>query len=322
MTPAPALMMALSLATPFVTQSSDLGAPPGRLVDIGGHKVHVLCSGEGAPTVVLEAGASAFAIDWSLVQPEIARRNRVCSYDRLGYGWSETGSPETPARVVANLHATLVAIGERGPFVLVGASMGGIYARMYRLQYPDEVAAMVLVDPSHEDDLFTMFQGKGVTIGSLTAEEIRSTIPAGPAKLPRRFAQTGPPFDRLPPDLYRRRVALETQLIDSMPESVPHEIVLEVVEGQRAAFSTLQKLGASQEHPRDDGPLIVLTRGVRLSPEFRELHARLARSSTNSRHTVVEGAGHEIHLFEPTVVILAIQDVIGALTNKTRLPLR
>src|SRR5688500_19050012 len=75
MTPAPALMMALSLATPFVTQSSDIGPPPGRLVDIGGHKVHVLCSGEGAPTVVLEAGASAFAIDWSLVQPEIARRN-------------------------------------------------------------------------------------------------------------------------------------------------------------------------------------------------------------------------------------------------------
>ena len=237
--------------------------------------------------------------------------------------WMERGrKSETPARVVADLHAMLVAVGEKPPFVLVGASMGGIYVRMYHLQYPDDVAAMVLVDPSHEDDLFTMFAGKGVTIGSLTAEEIRSTIPPGPAKLPRRLAQTGPPFDRLPPDLYRRRVALETRLIDSMPESVPHETVLEVVEGQRSAFSTLQKLGASQKDALGDRPLVVLTRGVRSRPEFRELHARLARSSTNSRHTVVEGAGHEIHLFAPGAVILAIQDVTGALKNKTRLPQR
>jgi pimeloyl-ACP methyl ester carboxylesterase len=90
-----------------LAQQVDIGPAPGRLIDVGGRKLHFRCTGSGSPAVILEAGASAFAIDWSLVEPEIARTNRVCSYDRAGSGWSDPRvDVETPARVVLDLHAS------------------------------------------------------------------------------------------------------------------------------------------------------------------------------------------------------------------------
>src|SRR5207245_10646652 len=109
---------------------------------------------------------------------------------------------------------------------VVGAWVGGIYVRLYQAQYPDEVVGFVLVDPAHEDRLFLMFQGKPVTIASLTAEQRRSLIPPGPTKVPRRPPQTGAPFDRLPRQLYELRIQLDKQLIASIPESVPYEAVV------------------------------------------------------------------------------------------------
>lgn len=295
-------------------QTADVGPPPGTLVDIGGRKLHVNCMGTGAPSVILEAGAGAFAIDWALVQPEIARTNRVCSYDRAGSGWSDR-APEvsTPAAVVADLHAALGAIGVKPPYVMVGASIGGIYVRLYDLTYPGEVAGMVLVDPASEERLFTMLDGKGVTIASLTAEQLRSTVPAGAVVIPPRSPQTGAPFDKLPGDLYRTRVALETRLIVGTPGSVSHDTVLASSEGQRAAFAKLHAASAISEHPLGARPLVVLTRGVDSSKGLQDTHADLARLSSKSRHTVVEGSGHEIHLFQPAAVIRAIREVTGQL---------
>src|SRR5262245_22173179 len=142
-------------------QQPDIGPAPGRLVDVGGRKMHLLCSGQGSPTVVLEAGASAFAIDWTLVQQQVARTNRVCAYDRAGMGWSDASTPSTRRSVSADLHELLRAAGERAPFVLVGASLGGLYVRSYVAEYPDDVVGLVLVDPSSEDRLFTMVDGQG-----------------------------------------------------------------------------------------------------------------------------------------------------------------
>jgi pimeloyl-ACP methyl ester carboxylesterase len=315
-----ALSIALCAGTPLVAQPVEIGPPPGRLVDIGGRNLHLHCTGSGSPTVVLEAGASAFAIDWALVQTEIARTNRVCSYDRAGHGWSEPAKAvETPERVALDLHSVLQAAGEKPPYVMVGASMGGIYVRLYQVRYPDEVAGMVLVDPAHEDRLFAMFEGKGVTYASLTAEQLRSTIPPGPAKVSPRSPQTGAPFDRLPRELYELRVALDKRLIASVPSSVPYDVIVESAEGQRAAFAKLHEISTTQDHPLGDRPLVVLTRGADSDQQRTEVHARLARISTNSRHTVVAGSGHEIHLFQPSVVIQAIQAVLEAHRSKTRL---
>ncbi|HEY3130412.1 MAG TPA: alpha/beta hydrolase [Acidobacteriota bacterium] len=315
------LCLTLSMVPASFAQPGDIGPPPGKLVDVGGRKLHLLCTGAGAPTVVLEAGASAFAIDWSLVQPEIARTNRVCSYDRAGYGWSDPGGSGDPG-VAADLHSLLQVNGEHPPYVLVGASKGGLYVRLYHLQYPDEVAGMVLVDPAYEERLFTMFEGKPVTIASLTAEQLRSTIPQRAVKVPRRPPQTGAPFDRLPPALYEIRIELERRLIDAVPESVPYDAVVRSAEQERVTLAKLREMSMAQEHPIGDRPLIVLTRGMDSSQELKDAHARLARISTDSRHMVVANAGHEIHLFEPVAVIQAIQDVIAAAKNKTRLPAR
>lgn len=300
-------------------QPPDIGPPPGRLVDIGGRTLHLLCSGSGSPTVVLEAGASSFAIDWTLVQREVARSTRVCSYDRIGFGWSDPATPGSPSTVSKDLHALLQKAGEKPPYVLVGASLGGLHVRTYTADYPEQVAGMVLVDPAAETRLFAMFQGEAVTIASLSAEQLRSTIPPGWVRLPPRSPQTGNPFDRLPPDLYATRIKLDQRLIASFPDSVSYEMRLAAVERDRARLARLLALSQTTQHPLGARPLVVLTRGIEWNQGVHDTHAGLARLSTSSRHTRVEGAGHEIHLFAPAAVITAITDVVGAVRGGGKL---
>src|SRR5688572_4575036 len=110
------------VAVALNAQQPDLPPAPGRLIDVGGRRLHMICSGEGSPTVVLEAGASSFAIDWTLVQRDIARMARVCSYDRAGMGWSDALPASESAKDGQDLNRLLTAAGERPPYVLVGAS--------------------------------------------------------------------------------------------------------------------------------------------------------------------------------------------------------
>ena len=130
--------------------------PPGRLVDVGGYRLHIACFGErrpGTPTVVLEDGSAGVgSIDWRPVQALVAPATRVCAYDRAGFGWSDPGpAPRTAGRVTAELHTLLRGAGEEGPYVLAGHSLGGYFNRVYASAHPGEVAGMVLVDASHED---------------------------------------------------------------------------------------------------------------------------------------------------------------------------
>ncbi|MDF2629618.1 MAG: uncharacterized protein K0R39_3449 [Symbiobacteriaceae bacterium] len=122
--------------------------PPGRLVDMGGYRLHILCEGIGGPTVVLEAGLGGSSLDWSLVAPALTREARVCTYDRAGYGWSEPGpAPRTGARGAEELHTLLIRAGEPGPYILAAQGLGGVYARAFAAAYPRETAGLVLVDP-------------------------------------------------------------------------------------------------------------------------------------------------------------------------------
>jgi len=314
------LLMGL-LARAASAQATPLPSAPGRLIDVGGRKLHVLCSGEGQPTIVLEAGASSFAIDWTLVQREVARGNRTCSYDRAGMGWSDPTTPANRASSAHDLHTLLERAGEKGPFVLVGASRGGLLVRDYLRLYSEHVAGFVFVDPSTEDRLFTMLNGQGVAIAELTAEQLATTFPTRTIPIPRRRPQQGAPFDKLPPDLYQLRIQLDEQLIASLPDSVAPDVVAAGQESERALLAGL--LATRREpNPLGSRPTVVLTRGDERNDGREAAHAALARLSTNSRHSVIAGAGHEIHLFEPSAVVTAIADVVRAVREKSLLRAR
>src|SRR3990172_2738206 len=125
---------------------------PGKLVDVGGYRLHINCQGQGSPTVVIEAGAADCSLSWGQVQREVARFTRVCTYDRAGLGWSERSpQPRTAHNLVEDLHTLLARSGVEPPYVLVGHSLGGLFVRLYAHEHPDQVAGMVLVDAVHEE---------------------------------------------------------------------------------------------------------------------------------------------------------------------------
>jgi pimeloyl-ACP methyl ester carboxylesterase len=127
--------------------------PPGRLIDIGGFRLHLNCAGQGSPAVVLDAALGASSISWSLVQPALAGVAQVCSYDRAGFGWSDPGPmPRTAGRIAAELRRLLERAGVVPPFVLVGHSYGGLVMRVFASRYWQDTAALVLVDPAHPED--------------------------------------------------------------------------------------------------------------------------------------------------------------------------
>src|SRR6185437_1161890 len=105
---------------------------PGKLVDVGGYKLHINCTGTGNPTVILDAGLGGTSLDWSKIQPAVTHFTRVCSYDRAGYGWSESGPGlRTSQQIVKELHLLLAHAQINGPYVLVGHSAGGLNMRLY-----------------------------------------------------------------------------------------------------------------------------------------------------------------------------------------------
>jgi pimeloyl-ACP methyl ester carboxylesterase len=127
---------------------------PGRLVDVGGYRLHIQCSGSqsaGQPTVILESGLGAPGMMWTLVQSDLAKHRRVCSYDRAGYGWSDPGpEPRTARHFASELHSLLQNAGEKPPYLLVAHSLGSLITRVYTADYPGEVVGLLFIDPRHE----------------------------------------------------------------------------------------------------------------------------------------------------------------------------
>lgn len=297
--------------------------PLGVLVDLGGHRLHVNCTGKGAPTVVIENGLGDFSFDWALVQSRVSDFTRVCSYDRAGYAWSEPGpKPRTFAQLNLELHDALAKLGERGPFILVGHSYGGPVVRNFALTYRADVAGIVLVDSAFEGQRVGIggkatirlgTNANGASIPTPREEMKQSDRPAVPAPAPGAASQLDPMYNVLPPDL--RTLQLWAQ---SRPE-------LEDAENSQREWSEeyfAKWLASPQTGTLGAIPLLVLTRAeggyrdgqadvpaVQLEKERKQGQAMLVALSTNGRQILVH-SGHNMALEAPEEVAAAIREAV------------
>ncbi|MBE0703737.1 MAG: alpha/beta fold hydrolase [Afipia sp.] len=164
-----------------VSEAADIQAypPPGQMVDVGGYRLHINCMGTGSPTVIIDAGLGAWSLEWSWVQPEVAKTTRFCTYDRAGMGYSEAGPlPRNAEQFATELHMLLERANIAGPYVMVGHSLGGLPVRIFVHNYPTEVAGVVLIEsmsprqmtqPPAEIESQTPSQSSGVSLPFLVA---------------------------------------------------------------------------------------------------------------------------------------------------------
>ncbi|HEU5336413.1 MAG TPA: alpha/beta hydrolase [Terriglobales bacterium] len=303
-------------------------APIGRLVDIGGRKLNIHCTGAGTPTVIVENGGAAFSFDWALVQPQVSRFTRICTYDRAGYAWSDVG-PEFDSFNQADhdLYLLLTKAGVPGPFVLVGHSFGGLLVRFYQARHPANVVGMVLVDSSHEES--PQHVGlKVVRIPELTANQFKALIDGAKAKRP-----NNPEPDLVPTTIYPPYDKLPAQLQNIHLWALRKVLPLVKSWGLNLQFdlSRLHEMRLRSPHPLGTMPLAVLTAtefDVTAAPgmtseQAKQDHLRLqndlAQLSTNSQHVMVPDSSHEIYLYQPAIVIRSISAVVNAARKHSRL---
>ena len=302
---------------------------PGRLIDLGGYRLHLWCTGTvapGRPTVVLSAGGGDFAADWSLVQRPLSDSARVCSYDRPGYGWSDPGPESRTFRQEASeLHTALQKAGERAPLVLVGHSLGAFVVREFANTYRAEVAGMVLVGPTNENGKL-VFRGQFVLMRTLASDRPVPPVhsfaesPPPPATgvdadscraRAERTARIVRPYDQLRAQAQRYRIwALQHPACGSGGDDYFAE--------QMAAY---YNRWSTDPHPLGDLPLIVVlgTRDRSPPPGLSEadwksdsMRIDLSRLSRRGRMVTDSLSGHHVQLDNPTLVVTLIREVLRA----------
>jgi len=255
---------------------------PGQLIDVGGHSLHLSCTGSGSPTVVLQPGGGEMSSNLGWITPAVARDTRVCVYDRAGRGWSEPAdTPQDGNQMATDLHTLLQRGHVPGPYVLAGHSFGGLYVLAYAARYPDDVVGMVLVDS---------------TAPKASAKpRAASPAAAGSYDLLGRFSALVSTSARL--GLGR----LESQFeADSLPPRSRDEVRANIatVGDLRSTIDEYVQANTSMEQAADlrdfaDKPLVVLTAGSGSDAAHLASQNDLATLSTNSVHRVIGGASHE-----------------------------
>ena len=305
--------------------------PPGQMEDVGGFRMHIHCQGDPAsgPAVVLDSAQAEPAQAWASVQPAVAEFARVCSFDRAGLGWSESSpNPRTLTNYVEEQRTLLARAGVEPPYVLVGHSAGGLYARIYAHEYPDEVAGMVLVDAAHEDldvrppESLNKTNKRMMTLVGCAFPIFQTVSSIGLfALFPDAVGRVWPsPVPEGTRGAYQAMAASDGSWFGTMWKEAT------------AMWGNLAAARAMQLSSLGDMPLVVLSRGLTqmstgpgISAEavegYRvandEMQAELAALSTGGKHVIAEGCGHHIQVEQPQLVIDAIREVVEAVRARS-----
>ena len=291
---------------------------PGQLVDIGGRRINLQCTGAGGPTVILMAGSASWSPIWYKVQPAIAQNTRACGFDRAGYGFSDPGPrPQILSDVADDLHAALKAGAISGPYVLVGHSLGGVEARLYAQRWPNDVAGMVLVDtsPAGEGLIDEAQPGFDDVSGwdHLAADLLHCALlpanggldPSKPDCKPELPSDTPAAFRKIFPRFFTAyyfadKVSLIACLYTHRYDSVDH-----------LHLGAMPLVVLSTEHTWDGTASAWFAQSY--AKVWIGMHEALAHLSSHGVHRIIEGTGHEIQLDKPEAVIDAVDEVLRQL---------
>jgi pimeloyl-ACP methyl ester carboxylesterase len=296
---------------------------PGQLVDIGGRRINLHCTGTGGPTIILMAGIFSWSGVWYKTQPVIAQKTRVCAFDRAAYGFSDPAPrPQIISEVVEDLHTALEAGSIPRPYVLVGHSLGGLEARVYAQRWPEEVAGMVLVDTSpageglidenqpdfdeaagRESYAADMFHCAFLAMHGPfepSSSEFKDCSATLPGDTPAEFRKIWPQF--FTADYFADKASLMSSLYTHRYDSADHH-----------RLGAMPLVVLSIEQPWNIGT----PAGVRLVRSYGKiwnaLHQDLAHLSSRGVHRIIKGSGHEIQLDKPQAVIDAVDEVLREL---------
>ncbi len=273
--------------------------PPGHLVDIGGFRLHLWCTGNGAPAVILDTGLGGSSAGWGFVQPDVARFTRVCSYDRAGMGYSDPGpSPRTARRIANEVAKLLDRSGIAGPVVLVGASIAGFNGRVFASDHPERAAGLVLVDASHETDRHDVppmarFVPLLSTVGVL-----------------RLFGVSfGERVESLSPSV--QRYALATRFRAAGYRAAADEII-HIRESVSEVRSSRRKLTI---------PVVVVTGARGADENWRQLQQDLTSLSERGCLMIARQSGHVVSVDQPEVVVEAIRAIVDTARGRNAVSL-
>ena len=262
--------------------AADASPMPGQLIDVGGHRLHLSCTGSGSPTVVLEPGAGEMSSNMGWIAPAVARDTRVCVYDRAGRGWSEPAdTPQDGTQIATDLHTLLQRGHVPGPYVLAGHSFGALYVLNYAARYPNEVAGMVLIDSTNPASVAkpaaaSSGDGGSYDILGRVSALISTSARLGLGRLESQFeGGTLPPKYR---DQVRANIATAVNLRSTIDEYAQ-------------ANASMEQAASLREFA--DKPLFVLTAGIGNDAKHTAAQNHLATMSTNTVHRVIDGASHE-----------------------------